>query len=396
MKSGPFHPIPDHMTAQPWLCNRGESSSRVLCMGVVTKNTVDAAIEAAYETKSPIMLIASRRQLDLSTFGPGYAGNWSTESFAQYMALRDPDKRLPLCRDHGGPWQHPYEIQAGFDESQAISSALASLKGDIDAGFNILHIDTSMMPSYCEAPIDIAIERLITLYKEVVAYTRKINASVEFEIGFEDQQTGLHDPKEFETSLVFILEELDKLKLPKPRYVVAQTGTKVVETENIGEITNQQRREKAKNNLQALVSICNKYGVGLKAHNCDYLDAESWQVLSISQIAGANVAPEYGVVETRTFLDILDKEGWCSVREQFLQIAYDSGKWKKWLSTPTTADDYKCAVIAGHYVFTTPEVFALRKLVGQRLFGGIDALDDYLKRAIKAVILQHLGWFNLL
>lgn len=393
MKSDSFNSPSDHLSAVSQLSKR-RTPRRTLCVGTVTKNTVDAAIEVVYETKSSIMLIASRRQLDLPTFGPGYVG-WSTENFAKYIAHYDSDKLLPLCRDHGGPWQHPYEVQGALDEDLAISSALASLKADIDAGFSVLHLDTSLTP-HGAAPIDLAIERLIKLYEAIKAYIQEVNTLVEFEIGFEDQQAELHDPKELEASLAFIMEELSRRKLSKPRYVVAQTGTKVVEAENVGALTDPQRREEVRDNLRALVRICNKYGVDLKAHNCDYLTAEDWRLLSSIQIGGANVAPEYAVAETRAFLDILDKEGWRSVRERFLQIAYDSGKWRKWMALPTEAEEYKCAVIAGHYVFTMPEVVALRELVGQRLFGGIDAMNNYLKQVVKAVILQHLRWFGLL
>lgn len=389
MKADAFPPTSDHLSS--WLSKR-EISRSALCVGVVTKNAVDAAIEVAYETRRPIMLIASRNQLDHSIFEPGYVG-WSTETFAAYMAHCAPDRLVPLCRDHGGPWQHLSEVQATLDEDLALSSALVSLKADIDAGFDVLHIDTSVDLSG-EVPPNLAIERLIKIYKEIVAYMREVNTTVEFEIGFEGQQAGLQDPKEFETSLAFIMKEFERLNLPKPGYVVVQTGTKVSETENIGVITEPRKREEVRENLHTLVGVCNKYGAGLKAHNCDYLPPESWQMLSALQIGGANVAPEYGVAETYAFLDILTTENWRSVRERFLQIAYDSGKWRKWMSSPTVADDYKRAVIAGHYVFTTPEVVALRRLVGQRLFGGIDALDNYLKRAVKGVILQHLNWYN--
>ena len=38
----------------------------------MSKNCIDASIELAEECKSPLMLIASRRQIDTDQFGGGY------------------------------------------------------------------------------------------------------------------------------------------------------------------------------------------------------------------------------------------------------------------------------------------------------------------------------------
>src|SRR3989338_2942428 len=113
-------------------------------IGTVTKNAVDAAIEVAYRRGRPLMLIASRRQIDCEEFQGGYVGNWTTDSFAGYVRDRDPKKLIFLCRDHGGPWQHPNEWSQS--EREAMASAQRSFEADIDAGFDILHIDTGISP----------------------------------------------------------------------------------------------------------------------------------------------------------------------------------------------------------------------------------------------------------
>ena len=45
-------------------------------------NCVDASIELADQYNVPIILIASRRQIDSESFGGGYVNNWSTEKFS--------------------------------------------------------------------------------------------------------------------------------------------------------------------------------------------------------------------------------------------------------------------------------------------------------------------------
>ena len=48
-------------------------------------NVVDSSIELADKYKSPIMLIASRRQIDSDEFGGGYVNNWTTKNFSNYV-----------------------------------------------------------------------------------------------------------------------------------------------------------------------------------------------------------------------------------------------------------------------------------------------------------------------
>jgi hypothetical protein len=50
----------------------------ILCVGVMSRNTVDAVIELSNEYDVPLVLIASRRQVEIDQFGGGYANNLST------------------------------------------------------------------------------------------------------------------------------------------------------------------------------------------------------------------------------------------------------------------------------------------------------------------------------
>jgi tagatose-1,6-bisphosphate aldolase non-catalytic subunit AgaZ/GatZ len=366
--------------------------SRVLAVGPVSKNTVDSAIEVAYETQQQIMLIASRGQVDRRDLGPGYVEGWSTETFVEYVRVRDPEHRILICRDHGGPWQNSAEIQVGLNEAEALASALASLKADVDAGFCVLCIDTSVSPSG-EVSLSDALERLITLYEQVAAYALEAARPVAFEIGLEGQRPEVHQSEEFEFYLALVLEELDSRCLPRPHYVVAQTGTKVTETRNTGMITQPEQREEVRCKLRALNRICETYGVALKAHNCDYLDDDNWKLLAATNIAGANVAPQYGVIETRALLQILDLHGLWESRDRFLQLAHESNQWCKWMASPTIASDREKAIIAGHYVFSMPEVVEIRESLARHLHGGISSLDTELKAVIKTAMYRHLRHF---
>jgi hypothetical protein len=100
----------ENITLQQRLENyRQGKNCTLLCIGPMSKNCVDATIELADQYKSPLMLIASRRQIDSEQFGGGYVENWSTKQFSDYVRSKDINKNIILARDHRGPWQNELE-----------------------------------------------------------------------------------------------------------------------------------------------------------------------------------------------------------------------------------------------------------------------------------------------
>src|SRR5216683_2565952 len=80
-----------------------------LGIGPMSRNVVDAAIRMEYRHHRPVMVIASRSQVECGDLGGGYVERWSTEQFTNYIRSQDPAGLVRICRDHGGPWQHPNE-----------------------------------------------------------------------------------------------------------------------------------------------------------------------------------------------------------------------------------------------------------------------------------------------
>ena len=77
----------------------------LLGIGPMSKNCIDVVIELANKHDIPLMLIASRRQVESQELGGGYVNNWTTEEFAEYVHKNDVNGNIILCRDHGGPFQ---------------------------------------------------------------------------------------------------------------------------------------------------------------------------------------------------------------------------------------------------------------------------------------------------
>jgi len=356
-------------------------------VGAVSRNTVAAATELAYEARCRIMLIASRRQVDCAELGGGYVEGWSAETLAEFVRARDPDGRVVLARDHGGPWQHPSEAAA--DEDTAVSSAVESFRHDLRAGFELLHVDTTATP-HGECADDAAMERLVRTYARVAEDAGGCGREVGFEVSLGPEGAEVTRAQPFRDRLQALIAELGTRGLPIPLFVVTATGTKVRGMENVGALSDARRRGRTAGRLRGLVGACTAAGVRLKAHNCDYLDAAAWAELRASGVDAANVAPEYGLAETRALVELLRSTGLAGIADDFVTAAYDSGAWRKWVSGGPALSPPQLGLLAGHYLFSSSEGRAVRALAAERLSGGAAELDARLRRRLKEIIRAHL------
>jgi len=369
----------------------------LLCVGPMSANCVDSALELANDYNAPIILIASRRQIDSEQFNGGYVNNWTTSQFANYVRNKDKEKNIILARDHGGPWQNNNEIEQKMNLSQAMKSAKDSFKSDIDAGFEVLHIDPSIDINGSVSK-DKLMDRLFELYEYCWDYAKKSNKEIAFEVGTEEQSGSTNTPDDLNETLYLIENFCNKNKIPFPTFFVTQTGTKVMETRNIGTFDSPLRVENeiaAEIQVPKMIEICNNFNVFMKEHNTDYLSDDSLMWHPRLGIHAANVAPEFGVAETVGFLKILENNNLSSLALKFIELSFNSRKWCKWMLPNSTASVREKAIISGHYVFSTPECIELKKEASLNLKKkGVD-LDAYLREQIKKSIFRYMYNFRL-
>lgn len=374
-----------------------EQKKTILGVGPMSTNCIDAVIELSNEYEIPILLIASRRQIDAKEFGGGYVNHWTTDQFAEYVFARDKGGNVYLCRDHGGPWQNTVEQEKNLGFYKAMESAKYSYRMDIDSGFQIIHIDPSI-DIHKSPSMEEIIDRVLELYEYCWSYAEKQHKSIEFEIGTEEQSGSTGSVLEFEKMLQHINRYCDKYHMPRPLFVVVQNGTKVLETRNVGSFDIPVRvAEEVAPEIQIpfMASICRDNDVLIKAHNTDYLSDDSLRWYPRLGIHAANVAPEFGIVETRAILDILEQNGLYKLVDQFIEIAYRSGKWKKWMAPNTHTNIREKAIICGHYIFSSDEFLELKqKGIMELTKKGID-LDEYLKVQVKKSIKRYLMDFRM-
>ena len=375
-----------------------EKKSTLLGVGPMSLNCVDSVLEITNKHKIPIMLIASRRQIDSLEFGGGYVNNWDTKEFSEYITNSDKFGNIFLARDHGGPWQSDTERENKLGLRRAMESAKSSYKADIDAGFQMLHIDPSID---INGPVstDDSLERLFELYDFCCNYAHKKNREIIFEIGTEEQSGSTNNQEELKYTLSKMYEFCDKNKYPRPTFVVIQTGTKVLETRNVGSLDTPFR---VKNEIPPeiqipqMIKICNEFDIFMKEHNADYLSNEVLSWHPRLGIHAANVAPEFGVQETKSFIEILEKNELKNLAEDFLSLSYESGKWKKWMIEGTEISDRNKAIISGHYIFSTAQFIQIKKRAEKSLEKRDIDLNFIIKKKIKESIYRYLKSFRLI
>jgi tagatose-1,6-bisphosphate aldolase non-catalytic subunit AgaZ/GatZ len=369
----------------------------LLGVGPMSINCVDSALELSKEYNAPIILIASRRQIDSEQFNKGYVNNWSTFEFAKYVRNKDRGKNLILARDHGGPWQNNIEIDQKMSLVQAMTSAKDSFKSDIDAGIEILHIDPSI-DIHGLVSKDKLLDRLFELYEYCWEYAKKNKKEIAFEVGTEEQSGSTNTPDDLNETLSSIKKFCNKNKITFPTFVVVQTGTKVMETKNIGTFDSPLRVENeiaAEIQVPKMTEICKNFNVFMKEHNTDYLSDQSLLWHPRLGIHAANVAPEFGVAETNAFIQILENNNLESLAIKFIELSFKSKKWHKWMLPNSTASVREKAIISGHYIFSTPECIELKKEASLNLKKkGID-LDVHLRNQIKKSIYRYMYNFRL-
>ena len=365
----------------------------LLGVGPMSKNCIDASIELADQYKTPLMLIASRRQIDSDRFGGGYVENWNAKQFTDYVLKGDINNNIILARDHGGPWQNEYEKSQQLNLIDAMKSAKDSYRSDIDAGFHMLHIDPSV--DIDSSPtIDQILERVYELYDFCWSYAQQKKRDIIFEIGTEEQSGNNNTIDELEYTLESMRKFCKNNKIPYPLFIVVQVGTRVMEMRNVGSfdspirVINEMPQEIQ---IPQMIEICNQYGIFMKEHNTDYLSTDSLRWQPRLGIHAANVAPEFGVAETKALVGILKERNHIDLLDEFLRIAYDSKKWEKWMTNNTSASDVDKSIIAGHYVFSSDECINLKKEANQRIKG----LDEFLKNQVKSSIFRYMKAFNL-
>ena len=359
-------------------------------IGPMSLNCINSVIELSKLNSSPIMLIPSRRQID---YDGGYVENLTTKKFSKMVNKK---KNIITCRDHGGPWQSISEQSSKMVLADAMKSSKKSFENDILSNFKILHLDPSI-DIHNKLTIEQIIERIKELYEHCWFFARRNKKKILFEIGTEEQNGLLSSFESYRYALNEISKFCISNKIVKPTFFVVQFGTKVMEDKNIGKFNKIKNASDLKRKNKEFIKIndfLRKNKIFTKIHNVDYLSDKHLHFLKKSKVGAINVAPEFGVIETRSFIKTLKENNLNEILEEFLDLSFKSKKWEKWALNKNKISKFKCSELAGHYVYSSEEFKIIKKKATKYLLRKNIHLNKIMYSAVKNSVSRYLKVFN--
>lgn len=285
-----------------------------LGLGPMSPFITESIIAYADSNQYPIMLIASRNQID---YDNGYA--MSTREFSVRFGAEKSDNIL-FCRDHCGPYF--LDSEKSLPESAAIEATKKTIAADIEHGFDLIHIDTS---------------RAADTYKTaetLIEFAVELKPNIMFEFGTEENIGVAAGVEKYKQDVDFAKQ------FPGMQFVVAQTGSLVMENRQVGTFES--------DTVADLVAYASAAGLKLKEHNADYLTAEQIALRRQAGVHAVNVAPQLGVLQTTIFKTLCEEKDFIEDWQKFRNAVLTSGKWRKW---HIDCDDDVKTLIAGHYLW---------------------------------------------
>jgi hypothetical protein len=299
-----------------------------LGVGPMSREIIECINE--YGKHNRLMVVASRNQVD---YNSGYV--CATGELAE--SILNPE--IILCRDHCGPYF------SDADEGKSLDTALEeckkTIKEDVDAGFDLIHIDVSRIP-----------ENQFKYAKELIDFTIDLSPNIMLEFGSENNTgTDLAPSLErIEEQLEFVEQYCGNLV-----YFVTQTGSFTKHTQ-IGTFDINRNKQIARR--------VHDRGFLFKEHNADYLTKEQVAMRKIGGVDAMNVAPQLGAMQTSILLDMSNNnKEWI----KFTEVVLKSNLWTKWMPKDFF-DEVMAVIVAGHYLYNTKEYENLINSVDREVF----------------------------
>lgn len=366
-----------------------------------------AALIAAKKAHAPIMFAVTLNQVDLDG---GYT-TWTQDHFVTHTINVASDLAFTgsiiICLDHGGPWLKDLHRIHKWSLKKTVNVVKKSILACLLAGYDLLHIDTTVDPSFKEAgtvPLDTVVVRTVELieYAEVMRKNKSL-PRVSYEVGTEEVSGGLADQKTFK----LFLDKLKATLLQKgldyiwPCFIVAQVGTNLDSAEFSSKIA------------EIVSKLAFQYGSVIKGHYTDYVAKP--ERYPISGMGGANVGPEFTDIEYNALKNLIIQEKKLYKKKKISQLSQlnrilkisviESGRWRKWIKpeergkhfTQLPEEIQEWLIRTGcRYIWTKTPVIEARNLLYQNLqLNGIDAEKEIIDHLVSGMM-KYFQAFNLL
>lgn len=275
-----------------------------------------------YSHQSPLMIIASRNQIDADS---GYV--MTTPELAKQLK-RNNIERILMCRDHCGPYF--LDNEKSLSLIKAVEATKKTIAYDIEQGFDLIHIDTSR------------VDDTYGIAEELIKFCLDLNPNIKFEFGTEENVGVAAGAIKYKNDVAFAKQ------FSTMQFVVAQTGSLVYQDYQAGKFES--------DTVIQLVNLANNNGIKLKEHNADYLTYEQINLRKLAGVHALNIAPQLGVIQTKLLESLSRTYKLDDKWNLFAQRVLESKRWTKW----TQSDNVNIQVhVAGHYCFSSHEYQSL-------------------------------------
>ena len=260
------------------LINKGIT---LLCISPISPEVIHAGLLSAKNKAKPLVFIASLNQVDIDGGYTGLTPRKFKELINNLRKELNIESPIILEADHVGPWLKDDHVYKRLNYEDSLNLVMKSIEEIIRAGYDIIHIDTTID---LESPtgyssIDTAVDRTINLIEYAENIAKSFGVEISYEVGSD--RWKLASPLMFEE---FLRKLTDKIKainrnvLNKIIFSVADVGLEVKPGNRIDP-----------NSIINYVEIARKYDTYLKIHSGDYL--ENPEVLPRLGVGGLNIGP---------------------------------------------------------------------------------------------------------
>lgn len=288
-----------------------------LGVGPMSLETIDIITNWSKQNAVPLMIIASRNQVDSTT---GYVCQ-TTKLVERIQKNKTP--KLLVCRDHCGPYFT--DLDKGLSIVEAINRCKDTIDADINNNFDLIHIDVSRIS-----------KNQLEYAKELIEYAIDKNPNIKLEFGSEDN-TGI----DINSSIGRVSKQLEFLQAYKNNvvYFVTQTGSLTKGTQVGAFDVNENKKN---------IKLVHDAGFLFKEHNADYFDDKDIQKRINAGVDSLNIAPQIGTVHTTVLKQFASSAQW----NEFSNYVYSKNYWQRWTKFGV-ADQETATILSGHYCFNS-------------------------------------------
>lgn len=367
---------------------------------------LEAGVRCAAQHNMPMLFSASLNAVDCDG---GYT-TWSPADFVYQMynfahkyAWRGP---LYPCLEHCGPWLKDSHIAADLGYEQAMQEVKVSLAACIQAGYQLIHIDTTIdrrLPPSQMMQVERMAPRTIELIQYAEAVRNRCSLSpVAYQAASEEVQSGLVNFNKFQIFLANLRSSMMGLRLMEawPAFFVTNVGTGPFCAEFSPAAANQVYTATAPTGALAM------------GHYTDWVDDPS--LYPQAGVGCANLGPELTAEEVHALQELSEQEAQVlagntqiapsTFLETLEQAVIASQCWRKWLRLEEKDKDFadlelprKIRLIesGARYVWSEPAVKAARQNLYDNLSSVMTDPQSYVVDRIVSVIEKYIYAFNL-